>query len=73
MAANIPTLSELTLQQVAQGLDDGDFTVKELTEAHLARIEALNPSLHAVLQINPAVVSISTALDEELTQSGRRG
>lgn len=73
MASNIPPLSGLTLQQVAEGLDHGDFTVTELAEAHLARIEQLNPSLHAVLQVNPAVIPIATALDEELKRSGRRG
>lgn len=73
MAPNIPLLSGLTLQQVAQGLDHGDFTVKELTEAHLARIEELNPALRAVLQVNPAATSIATALDEEMKRSGRRG
>lgn len=73
MASNIPPLSDLTLQQVAQGLDHGDFTVKELTEAHLARIEALNPALHALLQVNSAAISTATALDDELKRSGRRG
>lgn len=73
MAPDIPPLSGLTLQQVAQGLDHGDFTVKELTEAHLARIEALNPSLHALLQANPAAISTATALDKEMKCSGRRG
>lgn len=69
----IPTLSSLTLQQIAHGLDQGDFTVKQLTEAHLARITRFNPSLRAVLQVNPAAVSIATALDQELKRSGRRG
>lgn len=73
MACNIPSLSGLTLQQVAQGLDHGDFTVKELIEAHLARIEEINPTLRAVLQVNPAAVTIATALDEEMKRSGRRG
>ncbi|KAL2291360.1 hypothetical protein FJTKL_13964 [Diaporthe vaccinii] len=73
MASNIPPLPGLTLQQIAQGLDHGDFTVKELTEAHLARIKALDPSLHALLQLNPAAISIATALDEEMMCSGRRG
>lgn len=73
MAPNIPPLSGLTLQQVAQGFEHGDFTVKELTEAHLARIEELNPALRAVLQVNPAALTVATALDEEMKQSGRRG
>lgn len=73
MASNIPSLSGLGLEQVSRGLDHGDFTVAQLTEAHLARIEALNPSLHAVLQVNPAAISIAKALDDELKRSGRRG
>ena len=74
MASNmIPFHSSLDLEQIAQGLDRGDFTVKELTEAHLACIEKLNPSLHAVLQLNPAALSIAAALDDELKRSGRRG
>lgn len=74
MASNmVPSLSSLSLQQIAQGLDHGDFSVKQLTEAHLTRIEQLNPSLHAVLQVNPAVIQIATALDDELKRFGRRG
>lgn len=73
MAPSIPPLSSLTLDQIANGLDHGDFTVTELTEAHLARIEALNPSLHAVLQVNPAAISIAADLEDELKRSGRRG
>lgn len=69
----IPTLSSLNLQQIAQGLDHGDFTVRQLTEAHLARIAQINPSLRVVLQVNLAAISIAMALDEELKHSGRRG
>lgn len=69
----VPSLSSLSLQQIGQGLDHGDFSVKQLTEAHLTRIEQLNSSLHAVLQVNPAVIQIATALDDELKRFGRRG
>lgn len=69
----LDTLDTLTLRRIASGLDDGTFTVTQLVESHLARIEALNPALRAVLQVNPDALSSARALDAEIQRSGRRG
>lgn len=72
MSSHIQHLDTLTLDQVVRGLDNGTLTVTELVKSHIARIEALNPALRAVLQINPNALSIAASLDDELRKSGRR-
>jgi len=71
LGANIP--KTLTLATIADGLDDGRFTVVELVQAHLDRITRFNPVVHAVIEVNPAALLIADALDEERKHSGRRG
>ena len=46
-----PALTALTLIQARDGLRRRDFTAAELTEAHLAAIEALNPRLNAYITV----------------------
>ena len=50
MAASKPAMSltDLTIAAARDGLRARDFTARELTEAHLAAIEALNPRLNAL-------------------------
>lgn len=72
MSLPIHRLDTLTLDQIASGLDNGTLTVTGLVKAHMARIEALNPALRAVLQINRSALAIAAALDDELQRSGRR-
>ena len=66
-------LKTLTLADIAAGLDAARFTVVELVQAHLDRIARFNPALNAVIEVNPAALSIAAVLDEERRQSGRRG
>ena len=66
-------LKTLTLDRIATGLDDGSFTVVELVHSHLDRIAEYNPTLRAVIEVNPAAISIAQGLDDELRRSGRRG
>jgi aspartyl-tRNA(Asn)/glutamyl-tRNA(Gln) amidotransferase subunit A len=46
-------LTELSIAQARAGLDRGDFSARELTQAHLAAIEALNPVLNALITVTP--------------------
>jgi aspartyl-tRNA(Asn)/glutamyl-tRNA(Gln) amidotransferase subunit A len=46
-------LTELSIAQARTGLDRGDFSARELTQAHLAAIEALNPVLNALITVTP--------------------
>ncbi len=55
-------LTQLTAAQMTDGLAAGDFTSVQLTQAHLERIEALNPVLNAFLQVD-AEGALATAVD----------
>jgi aspartyl-tRNA(Asn)/glutamyl-tRNA(Gln) amidotransferase subunit A len=48
-----PDLVQLTAWQMLAGLRRGDFSVRELMSAHLRRIEALEPRLHAFITLEP--------------------
>src|SRR5690349_14462434 len=45
------TLTELTIASARQGLREKQFSARELTEAHLSAIEALNPRLNAYVTV----------------------
>lgn len=64
---------DITLEEIASGLDGRKFTAVDLTHAYIARIEEVNDIFHAVLEINKDAVSIAEALDEEFKVTGRRG
>ena len=46
-------LTQLSIRQMLAGLRARDFSSTELTQAHLDRIEALEPELHAFLTLTP--------------------
>lgn len=69
-------LEEATVAQLQQGMSDGKYTSKDLVEAYLRRIEALDkkgPALHAVLELNPDALVIAESLDVERRTKGPRG
>ncbi len=45
------SLTDLTLARAREGLRKKEFSARELTEAHLAAIEALNPQLNAFVTV----------------------
>ena len=47
----MPDLTSLTLTEMQSGLQRGDFSSRELTQADLDRIARLDPSLHAFLHV----------------------
>ena len=49
----MPKLVELTLSQIIAGLQKGDFSSSELTQAFLARIDRLESQLHAYITLTP--------------------
>jgi amidase len=54
----------------------GEKTARSLTEAYLARIEALDrrgPALRSVIETNPEALDIAIALDKERRTKGPRG
>ena len=58
-------LTRLTAVQMADGLAAGEFTAVELTQAHLDRIERLNPTLNAFLLVDAeGALATARAVDE---------
>lgn len=69
-------LSTAGLAQVEEGLAAGTFTSVELTQAYLARIDALSvhgPRLNAVRSINPRALADAAILDSERAAGTVRG
>jgi amidase len=67
---------EQTIQQIQQGYKEGRFTIKELVQAYLDRIDSIDkrgPQLHAMIAINPDVIEIAEELDREMKAGKVRG
>ncbi|AXH96079.1 Asp-tRNA(Asn)/Glu-tRNA(Gln) amidotransferase subunit GatA [Ornithinimicrobium avium] len=63
-------LTRLTAVQMADGLAAGDFTAVELTQAHLDRIERLNPALNAFLLVDAEGALATAANVDEARAAG---
>ncbi|MFL5674975.1 MAG: amidase family protein [Chloroflexota bacterium] len=63
--ATIPALDGL--------LESGELTSVELTDAYLRRIARLDPTLHAVIETNPAALDIAARRDAERRAGRLRG
>src|SRR5579871_385061 len=71
-AATPVDLENLSLADV----QSGRWTAQALTEACLARIEAIDrhgPALHAVIETNPDALRMAAELDRERKAKGPRG
>ena len=69
-------LEERTIDDLQRMMAAGRMSSKQITQAYLTRIDALNkkgPSLHAVIETNPDAIAIATALDAERKAKGPRG
>jgi amidase len=67
---------EKDISQIQQGYKKGDFTIKELVQAYLDRIEAIDkngPGLNSIIQVNPDAIQIAEELDKEMSQLKNRG
>ena len=66
-------LEEITLGELQEGLRSGRFTSRQLTQAYLARIDAIDkrgPAINAVIELNPDALAIADAMDRESTRRG---
>ena len=57
---------EIDIPTLQQGYKDGDYTVKEVVQAYLDRIEEIDnngPSLNSILTLNPDALLIAEQLD----------
>jgi len=67
---------EITIDEIQQAYSKGDFTVSQLTQFYLDRINSISiegPELNAVLTINPDALIIAAKLDEERQNGVLRG
>lgn len=67
---------EMDITQIQQGYKDGSFTVKELVQAYIDRIDAVDkngPELHSVIMVNPDALQIAEELDKEIKEGKIRG
>src|SRR5450432_2602137 len=68
-------LEELTIDDIQKGFQSGQFTAQSLTEAYLARIDAIDrhgPAVNAVIELNPDALKIAAELDRERMTKGPR-
>jgi len=76
-AADRPfALAEATIGDLQDGMKSGKWTARSITEAYLARIDALDaggPALRSVLEKNPDALAIADSLDRERRETGPRG
>lgn len=66
-------LDEITVGELQEGMRSGRFTSRKITEAYLARIEAIDkrgPAINAVIEINPDALAIADAMDRAATRLG---
>ncbi|MBA2277094.1 MAG: amidase [Chloroflexia bacterium] len=71
-----PELESATVADLRVALDSRRLSVRELTQAYLARIEAIDrsgPTLNSIMEINPDALALADALDAELRDGGPRG
>jgi len=63
------SLSELTISQIHEGYQSGEFNSQELVQAYLERIENMDSVINAISMINPEAIKIAKALDEEFLKT----
>jgi len=67
---------EFDVAQIQKGYKDGSFTVKEIVQSYLKRIEEIDkngPKLNSIIQINPDALKIAEELDAEMKAGKTRG
>jgi amidase len=66
-------LDEVTIAQLQDAMRAGSRTAHSICAAYLARIAALDPKLHAVLEMNPDALATADRLDAERKAGRLRG
>jgi amidase len=68
--------SETDIATLQKGYIQGDYSVQDVVQAYLDRIEAIDkrgPQLNSVICINPDAMQIAAAIDKELADGHQRG
>ena len=66
-------LEEATIAQLQESMRSGARTARSLAAAYLARINALDSKLHAVIETNPEALAIADRMDAERKAGRVRG
>ena len=66
-------LTRLTAFQIAAAIAGGECSAREVAASFLDRIGSVDPTLNAILEVNPAVSEIARQCDESMVRSGTRG
>lgn len=69
-------LEEITVNELQQGYEEGRFTIEEVVNAYLERIDEVDrngPALNTILTVNPNALQQAAELDRELEEGNRRG
>ena len=66
-------LVEATIDDLGKAMASGARTSRAITAAYLARIHAIDPLIHAVIEVNPDALAIADALDAERKAGKVRG
>ena len=66
-------LTKLTAVEVAAAIASGACSAREAARAFLDRVDSVDPSLNAVLEINPAASEIAAKRDESMARGGECG
>ncbi|WP_026166692.1 amidase [Gracilimonas tropica] len=69
-------LEEITISELQEGFENGDFTIEDVTAAYLERIaekDQNGPKLNSMLYINPMALDVAKELDSELREGKKRG
>src|SRR5205807_213540 len=64
---------EKSIPELQAAMASGQLTSKDLTQGYIRRIQSLNPTLHAVIEVNPNAMAIATQLDAERRRGQVRG
>ncbi len=67
---------EITITELQEGYTNGDFTITEVVQSYLDRIQDIDqkgPKLNAIIQVNPDALNIAEQLDNELKEGKSRG
>jgi amidase len=56
---------EKSIPELQAAMASGALTSADLTHGYIQRIQSLNPTLHAVIEVNPRAIAIATDLDDE--------
>ena len=64
---------EANIPQLQAAMASGELSSRALTMGYLQRIQSFNPTLHAVIEVNPNAISIASGLDNERRKGMVRG